>query len=75
MKELIYLKTEVSELDGKKYNVSVFLDVFNYEILRGTNLDFVSKLKKGDKCLCNLDVKFNRKQKKFVFYVTDCVIN
>lgn len=70
MKELIYLGTEVSELSGNKYNVSTFIDVYSYEILRGTNLSNASKLVKGSKYLCDLDVKYKSKDKKFVFYVT-----
>lgn len=70
MKELIYLGTEVSEFKGKKYNVSTFIDVFNYEILRGTDLTNFKDLVKGNKYLCDLDVKYKHNDKKFVFYVT-----
>lgn len=70
MKELIYIGTEESDLKGVKYKVSTFIDVFNYEILRGTNLANIDKLSVGSKVVCDLDVKYKTKQNKFVFYVT-----
>lgn len=74
MKELIYLGTDVSEFKGKKYNVSTFIDVFNYEILRATDLPNFKDLVKGNKYLCDLDVKYNNNQKRFVFYVTKVIL-
>lgn len=71
MKELIFLKTETSELDGKSYNISTFIDVYNYKILRGTNLNHKHKLVPGCTYKCALDVKFNRKKNDFVFFVSD----
>lgn len=70
MKELIYLGTEVCDFNKKKYNISTFIDVFNYEILKATDLPNHEQLVKGNKYLCDLDVKYKLKEKKFVFYVT-----
>lgn len=70
MKELIYLGTEESELKGKKYKISTFIDVYNYQILRGTNLVDIDKVEVGSKVTCDLDVKYNSNSKKFVFRVT-----
>lgn len=70
MKELIYLRTEASTFKDKKYNVSTFIDIFNYKIIRGTDLPNVSKLEVGNKYLCDLDVKFNSNRKEFVFFVS-----
>ena len=69
MKELIYLRSEKSNLNGTDYIVYTFVDVYNYQILRGTNLNN-TKLVRGNKYMCDLDVKYNSKKKEFVFYVT-----
>lgn len=71
MKELIYLGTEETTFNNTKYHISTFVDVYNYQILRGTNLTNYSKLVKGNKYICDLDVKYNKKANKFVFYVTN----
>jgi len=69
MKELIYLRSEKSNFKDNDYTIYTFIDPYNYRILRATNLTN-SKLLKGNKYMCDLDVKYNSKKKEFVFYVT-----
>lgn len=70
MKELIFLGTETTEFKGTTYNISTFIDCYNYQILRGTDLENVDELIKGQPYLCDLDIKYRSKSKSYVFYVT-----
>ena len=69
MKELYFIKSETNEFKGEKYDIYTFIDVFNYQILRATNLANGSKLVKGNKYVCDIDVKYKQGQ-GFVFFVT-----
>uniref|UniRef100_A0AAU8B139 Uncharacterized protein n=1 Tax=Dulem virus 71 TaxID=3145782 RepID=A0AAU8B139_9VIRU len=69
MKELIYLKTDDFKTNDKVLKISTFIDVYNYVIVRGTNLANVEKLVKGRVYTCDLDVKYNQKNECFEFKV------
>lgn len=71
MKELIFIGNQVTDYKDKQYVISTFIDVENYHILRGTNLSKSDKLVKGSKYLCDVDVKYSKKENNFIFFVTD----
>lgn len=69
MKELVFLENSVFKSENKDYLISTFIDVYNYKILRATDLINSDKLEKGKIYKCDLDVKYDSKKKDFVFKV------
>lgn len=71
MKDFIFLGSNEFETDdGTTYMVSTFLDIYNLKTLFGTDVAGIEKFNKGDVVKCDLDVKYKRKKKDFVAYVT-----